>query len=160
MNLLEKYSNMDIKLNDFIKITKEFAEGVDNLPSGECVDNYQELEIQVVGRKLNNDGSINKYLCTITLDGEKYGWKAIRYGADILNDNASAENLKRLYEDVGNQLYWYISPKDIECVVGSRKTSAAPFQVKDEQLRKDVGFFFKDLTEEWVSPGKNGFEFL
>ena len=31
---------------------------------------------------------------------------------------------------------------------------------KTEQYQKDVEFFFKDLAQEWVSPKKNGFEFL
>ena len=31
---------------------------------------------------------------------------------------------------------------------------------KAQQFQKDVNFFFKDLAEEWVSPGENGFKFL
>ena len=36
----------------------------------------------------------------------------------------------------------------------------AVIKEKDQQFQKDVNFFFKDLAEEWVSPGKNGFKFL
>jgi len=133
-------------------------------------ENFAGAAYKICGIERNEDGRPSRYLCDVTEyeDDTDDLWTIDARALERLDDY-DTEFLEKI--NAGEEIKgWWIDIHQISHITtGKGKAKAKlvckgyePPEVdeKSEQFRKDIKFFFNDLAGPWVSPKKNGFEFL